>query len=57
MYTTETVSYYPSGCLLNENYYLTEAQTIPGNAQFPSTTGTNETGHTDNGYIRITALD
>ena len=36
---------------------LTNAQTIAGNQQFTSPTGTNETGHSGNGYARITALD
>ena len=36
---------------------LTEAQTIAGNTSFTSPTGTNETGHTGDGYARITAID
>ena len=38
-------------------YYLTNAQTITGNTSFTSPTGSNETGHSGNGYARITALD
>ena len=57
VYTSSTASNYPSGCLLNESYYLTDAQTIAGNQSFTSPTGTNETGHSGNGYARITALD
>lgn len=56
VYTSSTASNYPSGCLLNASYYLTDAQTIAGNTAFTSPTGTNETGHTGNGYIRITAI-
>ena len=56
VYTSSTASNYPSGCLLNSSYYLTDAQTIAGNTAFTSPTGTNETGHTGNGYIRITAI-
>ena len=56
VYTSSTASNYPSGCLLNSSYYLTNAQTIAGNTAFTSPTGTNETGHTGNGYIRITAI-
>lgn len=57
IYTSSTASNYPSGCLLNSSYYLTNAQTIAGNASFPSPTGGNtETGHSGNGYARITVL-
>ena len=42
---------------LDSSYYLTSAATIAGNTQFTSPTGTNETGHSGNGYARITALD
>ena len=57
VYTSSTASNYPSGCLLNSSYYLTNAQTIAGNAPFPSTTsGSTETGHEGNGYARITVL-
>lgn len=57
VYTSSTASNYPSGCLLNSSYYLTDAQTIAGNTAFTSPTGTNETGHTGNGYIRITVIE
>ena len=56
VYTSSTASSYPSGCLLNSAYYLTEAQTIAGNASMPSTTGSTETGHQGNGYVRITVI-
>lgn len=56
VYTSSTASNYPSGCLLNSSYYLTNAQTIAGNTAFTSPTGTSETGHTGNGYIRITVI-
>ena len=56
VYTSSTASNYPSGCLLNSSYYLTNAQTIAGNTAFTSPTGTSETGHTGNGYIRITTI-
>ena len=56
VYTSSTASNYPSGCLLNSSYYLTDAQTIAGNTAFTSPAGTNETGHTGNGYIRITVI-
>lgn len=56
VYTSATASNYPSGCLLNSSYYLTNAQTITGNQSFPSPTGSTETGHSGNGYVRITKL-
>ena len=55
VYTAATASNYPSGCLLNSNYYLTNAQTIDGEHQFPAIDGTTETGHEGDGYARITA--
>lgn len=57
MYTSSSASYYPSGCLLDSSYYLTNAQTIAGNTAFTSPTDTSETGHTGNGYIRITVIE
>lgn len=56
VYTSSTASNYPSGCLLNSAYYLTEAKTIAGNASMPSTSGSTETGHQGNGYVRITVI-
>ena len=56
VYTSSTAKNYPSGCLLNSSYYLSNAQTIAGNKSFPSPTGGTETGHSGNGYVRITKL-
>lgn len=56
VYTSTTATNYPTGCLLNSAYYLTEAQTIAGNASMPSTAGATETGHQGNGYVRITVI-
>ena len=56
VYTSSTAKNYPSGCLLNSSYYLSNAQTIAGNQSFPSPTGDTETGHSGNGYVRITKL-
>lgn len=56
VYTSSTASSYPSGCLLNSSYYLTNAITVTGNTAFTSPTGANETGHTGNGYVRITVI-
>ena len=46
----------PSGYLLGPEYYLTDASTIAGNASMPSISGGTETGHTGNGYARITVI-
>ena len=55
VYTASTAANYPSGCLLNSDYYLTDASTYTGITSFPAATGGgNETGHAGNGYIRIT---
>ena len=56
VYTESTAANYPSGCLLDSSYYLTDAETISGNQVFLSPNGSNETGHTGNGYARITYL-
>lgn len=56
VYTADTAVNYPSGCLLNASYYLTDAQTIAGNESFPlSNSGTGK-GYIGNGYARITVL-
>lgn len=57
IYTASTASNYPSGCLLNSSHYLSDAQTATGATSFPSPTGSNETGHTGNGYARITVIE
>lgn len=57
VYTSATASNYPSGCLLNSSYYLSAAQTIAGNTSFTSPTGSSETGHSGNGYCRITVIE
>ena len=57
VYTSSTATNYPSGCQLNSAYYLTDAETIAGNQSFPSRIGGTETGHTGNGFCRITQLD
>lgn len=47
----------PDGYLLGAEYYLTNALTIAGNQAFAGPTGTEETGHSGNGYARITVLE
>lgn len=54
VYTSSTAGNYPSGCRLNSSLYLTSAQTIAGNTSFIAPNGSNETGHSGNGYARIT---
>lgn len=56
VYTSGTASNYPSGCLLDSSHYLTDAETKAGYVSFPSTSGGTETGHSGNGYIRITKV-
>ena len=57
VYTSATASNYPSGCLLNSSYYLSAAKTIAGNTSFTSPTGSSETGHSGDGYCRITVIE
>ncbi len=57
VYTSATASNYPLGCLLNSSYYLSAAKTIAGNTSFTSPTGSSETGHSGNGYCRITVIE
>lgn len=62
VYTKETYTYWAKNStegksgiwLLDDKYYLTDTQNICGNKSFLSPTGTNETGHNGNGYVRIT---
>ena len=54
VYTSSTASNYPSGNLLTSTYYLTNAATVGGNTSFASTSGGTETGHSGNGYAKIT---
>ena len=56
VYTSSTANNYPTGCLLTSDYYLAEAQTIGGESTIPSTDGSTETGHQNDGYIRITVV-
>lgn len=49
-------SYAPSGYSVPTSMYLTNVNLIYGNASMTSPTGTTETGHAGNGYIRITVI-
>lgn len=57
VYTAATAGNYPTGCLLDSKYYLTDAATTSGNVSFTGPTGSSETGHSGDGYARITALE
>ena len=57
VYTSSTAANYPSGCLLDSSHYLEDAATVAGNTTFKSPSGTDETGHTGNGYARITFIE
>ena len=61
VYTSDNLSAWQTGnptdaanWLLNSSYYLTNALTIAGNQSFEDPDGTTVTGHTGNGYARIT---
>ena len=54
VYTTDTASNCPSGCLLNSSYYLTNAATYGGNTSFTDFDGSTVTGHFGNGAVKIT---
>ena len=55
VYTSGTASSYPTGVKLNSSYYLTNASTIGGNTSFTDNSGSTVTGHSGNGYARITS--
>lgn len=56
VYTAETSSQYPSGCLLTGKYYLSDANTIAGNNTMTLPDGGNGTGNSGNGYVRIVQI-
>lgn len=47
----------PSGYLLGSAYYLANASTKAGNTSFTAPGGSSETGHSGDGYARITCLE
>ena len=59
IYTEETASNYPSGCLLNSSYYLSDAKTIAGNMSIPDPNDFSQTtiGRIGNGYIAISKVE
>lgn len=57
IWTSSTASSYPSGGLLDSGLYLTDAVLNAGNTSITSPTGSSETGHYGNGYVRITVIE
>lgn len=58
IYTSTTAASYPSGCLLDSKYYLSDASMIAGNnSMIDPESGSSVTGRSGNGYIRITAIE
>ena len=57
IYTSSTASQYPSGCLLNSSYYLTDTSIISGSSTFIAPLGGDEIGHSGDGYVRIFIQD
>lgn len=58
VYTAETYNMYPTGCLLTEQYYLSEAATLDGAESYPEINGVASisTNYGHPGYIRITMI-
>lgn len=54
VYTNSSIL--PTGYLLGENYQLTNAQTIAGTESFADPSGVAETGHSGNGYAKVTYI-
>lgn len=56
IYTQSSAGNYPSGCLLDSSMYLADTAILAGNQSFTSPTGSSETGHSGDGYVRITVI-
>ena len=56
VYTASTAANYPSGCLLNSTYYLTNAETYSGDQTFTDFDGTTVIGHSGAGYVRVSGM-
>ena len=57
VYTETSSTDYPVGCLVDSRYYLSEASTTQGTSSITEPDGTTATGHSGNGYCRITILN
>ena len=53
-YVLTSSSYKPAGYTPTSDYYMTSANSIAGNTTMPAPGGGNETGHSGNGYAKIT---
>ena len=56
VWTSSSASNVPSGYSVSTSYYLSNAETYAGNTSFASTSGGTETGHSGNGYAKITPV-
>lgn len=57
VYTSSTASNYPEGCLLNSNYYLSDASTVAGDSSIiDPESGSSVTGRSGHGYVRIIVI-
>lgn len=54
---SSTKSQYPSGCLLEDPWFMTSVNLVNGAGSFDSPSGAQETGHTGDGYCQIVCLD
>ncbi|EAY05052.1 surface antigen BspA-like [Trichomonas vaginalis G3] len=57
VYTESTAKNYPNGCKLTSKYYLKDASTTGGDQSILEPDGTKSTGHSGNGFARITLID
>lgn len=56
VYTESTYSNHPYNSAWGSTYYLSDANTYAGNTSFTAPGGSNETGHSGDGYTRITVM-
>lgn len=54
VYNSSSSANYPSGCLLNSDYYLSNTSLLGAGDLWNSPDGATESGHSGNGYVRIT---
>ena len=54
VYNSSNSANYPSGCLLNSDYYLSNTSLLGAGGLWNSPDGATESGHSGNGYVRIT---
>lgn len=54
VYNSSSSANYPSGCLLNSDYYLSNTSLLGVGGLWNSPDGVTESGHSGNGYVRIT---